>query len=319
MSDMVKVSIIVPIYNGVRYLADFMETIGKMEYDDYEIIFSVDQRSSDGSVEAVLEIANANPSMKAVVQTEKTGAGGARNLGLDIAAGEYIGFFDIDDGPLPNYIHDMAGILDDTSSDVVFCNYSENQITDYNAESELKILTPEKAILSVTAGDIPGMPWGSMWRTEAIGDKRFITGSTAEDTDFIIRCLANTKKAAFHDCPLYIYKTRDMTGDPRQNCLARAEKYYDLIDYLETTMPEVADEYAETALKVQLRWGASKRGVDELTEMMNSDLLQKWRGRCKNRNYEFEVARNLPKLYCLVAETAAKINSRLDLRLGKVE
>jgi len=93
----------------MRYLPDFMKAIGKMGLDDCEIIFAVDQRSSDGSVEAVFKITDADPSMKAVVQTERTGSGGARNLGLDIAAGEYIGFFDVDDVPLPNYIHKMAG------------------------------------------------------------------------------------------------------------------------------------------------------------------------------------------------------------------
>jgi glycosyltransferase involved in cell wall biosynthesis len=312
----VKVSIIVPIYNGMRYLPDFMKAIGKMGLDDCEIIFAVDQRSSDGSVEAVFKITDADPSMKAVVQTERTGSGGARNLGLDIAAGEYIGFFDVDDVPLPNYIHKMAGILDDAGADAVFCNYSEEQAVD-RPEPELRFLTPGEAILSVTAGDMPGMPWGSMWRSEVIGKKRFISGSTAEDTDFIIRCLTNTEKAAFYDHPLYIYNTRDMTGDPRQNCLARAEKYYELIDYLEKAMPEVADDYAETSLMVQLRWGA-KRGGEEFIAMMNSDLLQKWKARCRKPIYEFKIAQNLPKIYCAAGKIAAEINSKLGLRLGKV-
>jgi glycosyltransferase involved in cell wall biosynthesis len=313
----VKVSIIVPIYNGIRYLPDFIKAIDNIDFDDCEIIFAVDQRSSDGSVEAVFKIIDANPQMRVVVQTEKTGSGGARNLGLDIAVGKYIGFFDVDDIPLPNYIHDLVGILDDTNSDVVFCNYSEEQIINCGPESKLTLLTPGKAILSVTAGDMPGMPWGSMWRSDVIGNKRFIIGSTAEDTDFIIRCLTNTEKIAFYDCPLYIYNTRDMSGDPRQNCLARAEKYYDLIDYLEETMPEIANEYSEKALMVQLRWGA-KRGGKEFVDMMNSDLLQKWKDRCKNPIYEFRIAQNLPKIYCALGKIVADINSRLGLRMGKV-
>lgn len=314
---MVKVSIIVPIYNGAGYLSDFMEAVRNINYDDWEIIFVVDQRSSDGSVEAVFEIINANSSMKGIIQAERTGSGGARNLGLDVASGEYIGFFDIDDTPLPNYIHDMAGILDDTYSDVVFCNYSEGPVIKSDAVPELKFMTPDEAILSVTAGDMPGMPWGSMWRSDAIRNKRFIYGSTAEDTDFIIRCLANTEKVVFYNHYLYIYNTRDMTGDPRQNCLSRAEKYYELIKYLERELPDVADRYAETALMVQIRWGA-KRGGDDFVEMMESDLLHKWQERCKCRTYELKVARSLPKLYCVAAKIAAKINSGFNLRLGRV-
>lgn len=315
---MVRVSIIVPVYNGADHLENFMNAVKNMEYDDWEIIFVVDNRSSDGSIESLLGIVNDNSSMKVVIQTERTGAGGARNMGLDIASGEYIGFFDIDDTPLPNYICDMVNILCHTHSDVVFCNYSEDQKIEEGAKPELKFMYPDEAILSVTVGDMPGMPWGSMWRSDAIGEKRFIRGSTAEDTDFIIKCLTNTEKVVFYDYHLYIYNTRDMTGDPRQNCLARAEKYYNLIEYLERELPDVADRYAETALMVQIRWGA-KRGGNDFIEMMESELLRKWEERCKYSTYELKVARKLPGLYCFAAKTAAKINSRFNLRLGKVE
>lgn len=92
---MVAVSVIVPVYNVEDYLEECLDSVLNQTFGDYEII-CVDDGSTDSSGKILSRYAKADPRVKIVTQ-ENRGLSGARNVGLDIASGEYVYFLDSDD------------------------------------------------------------------------------------------------------------------------------------------------------------------------------------------------------------------------------
>lgn len=90
-----KVSIIIPCYNGERYLRACMDTVLSQTVTDFEAIL-IDDGSSDGTLALAREIAQSDPRVS-VYHQENSGVSAARNLGLDHACGEWITFVDCDD------------------------------------------------------------------------------------------------------------------------------------------------------------------------------------------------------------------------------
>ena len=91
-----KVSIIVPIYNNAVYLKDCLTSLTSQTLKEIEII-AIDDASTDESYQVLKDIASKN-SVIHIYQNEKNlGQGATRNIGLDLATGEYIGFVDSDD------------------------------------------------------------------------------------------------------------------------------------------------------------------------------------------------------------------------------
>lgn len=94
---MVKVSIVVAIYNVEKYLTECVESLVSQTLDDIEIIL-VSDASPDNSVEIMEEYVQKYPAkIKSIVLPRNLRQGGARNVGYAIASGEYIGYVDGDD------------------------------------------------------------------------------------------------------------------------------------------------------------------------------------------------------------------------------
>lgn len=92
---MVKVSVVIPVYNAEKYLKRCLDSVINQTFRDIEVI-CVNDGSLDGSARILEEYARLD-SRVIVLNQENSGQGAARNNGLKIARGEYIGFVDSDD------------------------------------------------------------------------------------------------------------------------------------------------------------------------------------------------------------------------------
>ena len=91
------VSIIVPVYNAARYIAETIEMVNAQTYKDWELIL-VDDASRDDSVLVIEEIIRSQGKrIRLIKKNRNEGAAAARNSGIDAAAGQYIAFLDADD------------------------------------------------------------------------------------------------------------------------------------------------------------------------------------------------------------------------------
>ena len=121
--SMVKVSVIVPVYNAERYLAQCLDSILAQTLKEIEAV-CVDDGSTDGSGEILDQYSLRDQRVK-VLHRKNSGYGSAMNAGLDAACGEYIGIVESDDCILPEmyrtlYEESAAGELDVVKSDACF-------------------------------------------------------------------------------------------------------------------------------------------------------------------------------------------------------
>lgn len=112
-----RVSVIVNCYNGERYLREALDSIYKQSMPDFEVIFW-DNKSTDGSA-AIAQAPEYAPRLKYFLATENIPLGGARNLAVTKASGEFIAFLDTDDRWYPHTLATMLAAATD-GIDVVY-------------------------------------------------------------------------------------------------------------------------------------------------------------------------------------------------------
>lgn len=116
-----KVSIIVPIYNGERYIGRAIESLINQTYSNIEII-AVNDGSKDNSLKMLKKYESKDTRIK-VIDKINTGVSDTRNKGLEEATGDLIGFLDMDDFLEPTMIEKMVYKLIEEKVDVIRCDY----------------------------------------------------------------------------------------------------------------------------------------------------------------------------------------------------
>lgn len=121
-----KLSIVVPVYNMAAdgKLNYCMDSLLAQTLTDYEII-AVDDASTDNSLEILREYESKYPGrVRVLASSENHRQGGARNLGIQAAQGEYLGMMDSDDWASPDMFFKLLKKAEETGADVVGCDYS---------------------------------------------------------------------------------------------------------------------------------------------------------------------------------------------------
>ena len=120
--EQVMFSIIVPVYNVQQYLVQCLDSLLAQTYQNFEIII-VDDKSTDSSLTIAREYANNCPDqIRLLEHSVNKGLGGARNTGIEAAAGQYLLFVDSDDFLIPDALEKLSAFLYREDADVVeFC------------------------------------------------------------------------------------------------------------------------------------------------------------------------------------------------------
>lgn len=117
----IKVSIIIPIYNGEKYIEDCFKSIKAQTLNEVEIIF-VDDGSTDNSLNILNHIKRKNNDMNIkIVEQTNQGPALARKKGISIANGGYIGFIDIDDCINCNMYEKLYSLAENHNLDIAVC------------------------------------------------------------------------------------------------------------------------------------------------------------------------------------------------------
>lgn len=121
-----KVSVIIPVYNIETYLEQCLESVCNQTLQDIQIIV-VDDGSTDSSPAICDAFARRYPHILECYHKENGGSASARNLGLEHATGEYIGFIDSDDWVEPDMYEKMYRAAIQKDADMVFCRSFEEE------------------------------------------------------------------------------------------------------------------------------------------------------------------------------------------------
>lgn len=116
--DKVNVSVIVPVYNAGSYLRQALDSLIEQTLPDIEII-CIDDKSTDSSLAILREYENKYPSVRVISLQQNMGEAVARNQGMVVAEGDYIGFLDADDYVDRDFFEKLYTQAQATGADIV--------------------------------------------------------------------------------------------------------------------------------------------------------------------------------------------------------
>ncbi len=317
---MTSVSVIIPVYNGEQILPKNVENVINFDYDEYEIIFVVDQRSSDNSIECVKQICDTYSKCTFYIQNDDLRASGARNIGIDNAKNDFVYFVDADDYVSPNALKEFVRIQAKYDTDLVCCSYTRDASKLPNWDSTKTysdcIIPAEKALVDVISGRIAGMPWTWFARKKFLNDNnlRYAPTNVAEDTDFVIRSILHTEKIAYYDCPLYNYRPCVSPSDYRRVPLARARIYMNLMDLVNSQYPEINFEFSKCAIIYILNENIHRKLCEFIECYNDSDFNERIEKYLQDdKKLRFKLLKISPVLYYY----AARVGSFLKRIISK--
>ncbi len=213
-----KISVIVPCYNVQKYIMRCFESIYNQTYgfENLEVIF-VDDLSEDNTWSILESLQKRYKENVISVRMKKKGlAGGSRNVGLDLATGEYIAFVDADDCIHPQMLEILYDKLKEEDFDVVQCmakNFSSESIETFRIDQNPQVILKlndmsdrKNLILRCTGGNNMAV-WGKLYSHSFLKENRirFLEKVYYEDDFFSILCIVLAKKYCVIDTELIYY------------------------------------------------------------------------------------------------------------------
>lgn len=211
---MAKISVIVPVYNVIHYINKCIKSLVSQTYNDIEIIL-IDDGSTDGSGE-ICDLWKKKDLRIKVVHISNKGVSHARNIGLNMASGEYISFVDSDDWIESDTYECMLRFIEKENADLCIGGYRK----DYNNISKIEFKNHKPYSLSRDGVILQTFTWlppqekimswemcDKLFKASKINDIRFNESIyMGEDMLFYWYFLENIDRAVY--LPLFKYHYR---------------------------------------------------------------------------------------------------------------
>ena len=207
-----RISIIIPVYKVEKYLARCLDSVCAQSLSDIEIIV-IDDGSPDKCGSICDEYAKKDTRVK-VIHKDNEGVSAARNTGLHIAQGDFVGFVDSDDYISPFMFEELYNKAIQTNADISMCHFirvSEESSVSFWEEScnyEYQELTRKQAVVTISDYSRPlQIPiWNKLFNRELIEGVYFDTKKRmAEDCEFSFRALVRCERVVYLPYPFYGY------------------------------------------------------------------------------------------------------------------
>lgn len=228
-----RISIIMPVYNGVSWIGECIESIRQQTDTNWELLV-LDDHSTDGTTELVLKLAEEDSRILPILR-QKNGVSAARNEGLEKAQGEFVTFVDADDKLDTQMLSVLRTMLEQTESDLAVCDYYRwNGKPDgiYNRSEELLKTDAERSENAARANKVLRVDgvrvynrseyvsdyllrgntrcWSVLYRRSAIGQIRFREDlSIGEDMMFLMDLLMQISSVSITEYRGYFYRINE--------------------------------------------------------------------------------------------------------------
>ena len=241
------ISVIVPVYKVEEYLDRCVNSIVNQTYKNLEIIL-IDDGSPDNCPEMCDEWAKKDQRIK-VIHKQNGGLSDARNAGMEIATGEYIGFVDSDDWIAPEMYEKLIVAMKKDSCDIEACcvemvweNGSDNRLL---TQKQSCVLTSEEAQLALLKESLLKQPvWYKLYKANKIKNIAFEKGKYHEDVFWSYKAIGAANKVGIIDYIGYYYLQRNASIMGEGYSLKRLdaiEAYCQRFEYIKENFPNLSD------------------------------------------------------------------------------
>ena len=202
-----KISVIVPVYKVEKYLNKCVDSIINQTHKNLEIIL-IDDGSPDNCGKICNEYAKKDSRIK-VIHKENGGVSSARNVGLDVATGDYIGFVDSDDWIEPDMYEFLLENIIKYNVDISQCGYYKDN--EDMSKKSINIISNDEILKSLFKGIYNyQVIWTKLCKKNIFDNLRFREDfKCAEDKLFNYYILKEVKNIVFCDYCKYHYIRRE--------------------------------------------------------------------------------------------------------------
>lgn len=277
------ISIIIPVYKVEKYLEKCIQSVINQTYENLQIIL-VDDGSPDNCGKICDEYAKKDHRIE-VIHKSNGGLSDARNKGLEMAKGEYIGFVDSDDYIEADMYEVLYNLLKQYNADVSICNFytvsqgkisiknADNGINEYNRIEILKEILLDKNIQSYA--------WNKLYKKELFDEIKYPIGKKYEDIGTTFYLLEKCNKVVVTGKSEYYYINRQdsIVNNVTESTIT---DYIELImqryDYIEENIKELSSynkDYLKRILKTAEKDIKSLNEVGDYTKKKYEELYNK--------------------------------------------
>lgn len=260
------ISVIVPIYNVENYLDKCIESICAQKYQKLQIIL-VDDGSQDRCGE-ICEQWKERDARIQVLHKENGGLSDARNAGMAVAKGEYIGFVDSDDWIEENMYLELLKLLNTYKADIAICNkreiFSDKYEREHENAEEISVWNQKQAMRELVKNEkISSHVWNKLYKRELFDGIQFEVGKAYEDVYIMheifghAKTVVNTSKKYYN----YLQRSTSILGD--MNLRKQIDLYWGYrrrYDYLADRYPELRQDLSVHMYYVL--WGIIQNALD---------------------------------------------------------
>lgn len=243
------ISIIVPVYKVEQYLARCVDSLLNQTYQNLEVIL-VDDGSPDGSGAICDAYAARDPRVR-VIHKENGGLSSARNAGIDVARGDYLGFVDSDDWvELQTYewLLDMA--LQENVKLVCAGRYDFSSWTGKKTiglcPSRREVISGEELAKRIFRWDnVDSAAGDKLYHRSLFRELRYPLGVVSEDLPVTYRAALEAGTVGLLDRPVYYYFHRDgsiTTAGFTPKALQPSDNTRKILDYVKQAYPQLMEE-----------------------------------------------------------------------------
>lgn len=259
-----RFSIIIPVYNAEKYIENAVYSILEQQFTDYEIIL-VDDGSSDQSPSIVDKLLAERKCVKGI-HISNHGVSYARNIGVNMASGDYILFMDADDRYEKNTLSSLSKFLDMyPGADVLCFGYIEDIIEQGKSIKQTMHYFPamhikgrdsiKKSSLSLITDPMFGSVWSKIYKKSLLNKYRIRMPEQmyiGEDYCFNLEVLSYCKDWVAIEKPLYHYMIQNESSIIRRYNSQKYEQMYQMHLYRKKFIEQYSTASGEEK-KAQIR------------------------------------------------------------------
>jgi glycosyltransferase involved in cell wall biosynthesis len=292
-----EISVVIPVYNTVRFLPDCLESVLNQTFEDIEII-CVDDGSTDDSLSVLQEYAKKDPRIK-IFSQKNAGVSAARNVGLENTAGKYVLCADSDDTADPGMLKKLHDAAVNYECDIAMCDVNGIARRSEDVSGGKPLIILEKYMRKPARNMLITACWNKIYKRSVIGFVRFNERVCVnEDLNFNLLIFSKNKKAVFLAERLYNYREHSSSLSKRESSEKQVKSFYYIIKDLYQRIGNTLEE------------------KDELKKNVLNDLaIKMFCLAVKNKNDVFAVAEKVNELY---TDKIIDLNMEYDLKIYAV-
>ncbi|MCI5552659.1 MAG: glycosyltransferase [Tenericutes bacterium] len=199
-----KISVIVSVYNTEKYIEKCLDSLLNQTYSNIEIVV-INDCSTDGSLKILKKYAKKYDNMILIENKENKGLSYSRNVGLEKATGEYIGYIDSDDYVDSTYYEQMMKAIKKEKSEIAIADmkivYEDGSFPDYVSKG----CNGEVNTLNIIKNGLAASACNKLFKREIIEKYKFSEGKLNEDLAVILPSIVAAKKISYVENNNYYY------------------------------------------------------------------------------------------------------------------